>query len=245
MPDIKSGSGSNRNARSKIHTLTAVGVFIALAYIFIFLFRFKASFLSFDLKDTVMTVGAMFFGPVYGLAMTVIVALLEFITIGETGVYGLIMDIISSATFVCAASIIYRYRRTFRGSVLAMASAVMVMTVMMIGANFVITPYYMHMKTEEVVPLIFSLILPFNLIKAIFNASMTFILYKPVSIALKQAGFIKPSDTGMMTAVPSSVAGETVYKYKIKWVSVVIPIIIAAAAMAVFFMVLKGSLTFK
>ena len=42
-----------------------------------------------------MTVGAMLFGPVYGLAMSVIVGLIEFVTISSTGVYGLIMNVLA------------------------------------------------------------------------------------------------------------------------------------------------------
>ena len=45
-------------SNKKIRTLAAVGVFSALAYICCVLFHFKVSFLSFDLKDAVMTIGA-------------------------------------------------------------------------------------------------------------------------------------------------------------------------------------------
>ena len=44
---------------TKIRTLVAAGVFSALAYVCCVLFHFKAGFLSFDLKDAVMTVAAM------------------------------------------------------------------------------------------------------------------------------------------------------------------------------------------
>ena len=46
---------SNEKARA----LAAVGVFTALAYICCVLFHFKVSFLSFDLKDAVMAIGAI------------------------------------------------------------------------------------------------------------------------------------------------------------------------------------------
>ena len=84
----------------RIRTIVAVGVFCALAYAACVVFHFHASFLTFDLKDAVMTVGAMLFGPVYGLVMCLITALLEMLTISTTGLYGFVMNVLASVSFV-------------------------------------------------------------------------------------------------------------------------------------------------
>ncbi|MCD7776870.1 MAG: ECF transporter S component, partial [Firmicutes bacterium] len=171
----------SRTGDSKIRTMVAVAVFTALAYVCCVLFHFKLSFLSFDLKDAVMAVGAMFFGPAYGFAMVVLVAFLEMITISSTGVYGFIMNIISSTFFVCVCSIIYKYRRTMAGAVFGMICSVISMTAAMMIANIIITPHFMGTTTEAVIEMIPTILFPFNLTKAIFNASLSFIIYKPVS----------------------------------------------------------------
>ena len=44
---------------SNIRTITAIGLFSAIAFVLCLVFHFKAAFLTFDLKDSVMTVGAM------------------------------------------------------------------------------------------------------------------------------------------------------------------------------------------
>ena len=102
----------NKNRSKHIRTIVAVGVFSALAYVCCVLFHFKASFLTFDLKDAVMTVGAMFFGPVYGIAMSLVVATIEAVTISDTGPYGFIMNLISSSVFVGVGSLIYCNKRS-------------------------------------------------------------------------------------------------------------------------------------
>ena len=127
-----------------IKALSAVGLFCALAYVCCVLFHFKAGFLTFDLKDAVMTVGAMIFGPVYGVAMALIVAIIEGITISSTGVYGFIMNVLSSVTFVGIASVVYKLRRTMSGAVIGIAAASLSTVAVMMAANVLITPFYMN-----------------------------------------------------------------------------------------------------
>ena len=225
----KSTSSAGVFSSEKIRTLTAVGVFTALSYICCVLFHFKVSFLSFELKDAVMTIGAMFFGPVYGLAMSLIVSTIELITISSTGLYGYIMNILSSVVFVCLGSFIYTRRRSMSSALLGMILAVVAMTSVMIGANLLITPFYMNVTVADVKALILPLLLPFNLTKAIFNAALVFLLYKPVSTALKSSGFLKKEDNAVRV------------KYKPNPLTLAIPLVIAIAAMLFFFLYLQGS----
>ena len=105
----------------KIKKLTALAVFAALAYAVHFV-HVPVSFLNLDFKDVVMTVAGMYFGPISGLVVAILVPLLEFPT-SETGVYGLIMNLISSVTFVCVASVIYRFKRTLTGAIIGLSAA--------------------------------------------------------------------------------------------------------------------------
>lgn len=222
---------------TNIRNITAIGLFSAIAFILCLVFHFKAMFLTFDLKDSVMTVGAMLLGPIPGVIMSVIVSLLDFLLIPSstgTGIYGLLMDIISSASFVCIGSWIYSYKRTMKGAIIGMLSSIFGMTAIMLVANILITPYYMvGGSVAKVIALIPTLLLPFNLTKAVFNAALVFILYNPISKAMRLAGF---------SASGAESAGSPKTKnVKITVAVTAVGLIVGAAALLYFFLGLGGS----
>ncbi len=174
--------------KEKLIKASVTGVFCALSFILTIVLRFKVTFLSFDLKDTVLAVISLMYGPIYGVTSAGIVAVLEFLSVSDTGVYGLIMNFISSATFTLVAGLIYKYKRTFNGAILAVVFSVLSVTVVMCLANILITPYYMGVTGREVVALIPTLLLPFNLCKSLINAAATIIIYKPIRSILKNSG---------------------------------------------------------
>ncbi len=173
--------------KTNIKTISVVAMLCAAAYLCMFIFKFKVGFLTFDLKDSLLSVIAFLYGPLYGIASVCIVAFLEFITVSDTGVYGLIMNILSSAVFVGVGSMFYKYRRNLLGAIIGSISAVFVMTAVMLVANLLITPFYMGVPSGEVAKMIPTLLLPFNLIKGIVNAALTMIIYKPITTAIKRA----------------------------------------------------------
>ena len=175
----------------KLKRMTGVAMFAALAYLSMIILRIPdiGGFLTMDFKDVIITISAMFFGPLSAVFISVLVPLLEFMTISGTGVYGLIMNILSSLTFSLTASLIYKYKKTFWGAVIGLVSAIFAVTAVMMIANLVITPYYMKMPTSAVAALIPKLLLPFNLTKAIFNAAVTLVLYKPLTSAMRRTDF--------------------------------------------------------
>ncbi len=172
----------------KILRASVTGVFCALAFILTLVLRFKVAFLSFDLKDTVLAVISLMYGPLYGVTSAGIVAVLEFLSVSDTGVYGLIMNFISSATFTLVAGLIYKYKRSFNGAILSVVFSVLSVCIVMCLANILITPYYMGVTSREVVALIPTLLLPFNLCKSLINAAATIIIYKPIRNILKKSG---------------------------------------------------------
>ncbi len=175
----------------KIKRMTGVAMFTALAYLTVIILRIPdiGGFLTMDLKDVIITVSAMFFGPISAVFISIAVPFLEFLTISGTGVYGLIMNILSSLAFSLTASLIYKYKKTLGGAVIGLSAAVFVVTAVMMAANLLITPYYMNMPTSAVAELIPKLLLPFNLTKAIFNAALALILYKPLTSAMRRTDF--------------------------------------------------------
>ena len=106
---------------------------------------------------------------------------------GDTQVYGLIMNIISSGTFVVVCGSIYKYHRTLGGAVTGLSLSVLAVTCVMMFANMFITPYYMGVPRGEIIKMIPNLLLPFNLCKSSINAAVAMLLYKPMTSALRKA----------------------------------------------------------
>ena len=92
-----------------IKRLVATALFAALAYAVHYI-HIPVGFLNLDFKDVIIAICGMYFGPIYGLVLALVVPLLEFMTVSTTGVYGLIMNVISSTAFVGTASIIYHFK---------------------------------------------------------------------------------------------------------------------------------------
>ena len=230
----------------KIRTIAAVGVFAAFAFILTFFFRFRLAFLTFDLKDAVMTVAAMLFGPLYGLAIAILVPLLEMV-ISSTGLYGFVMNMLASVTFVCVGSFIYIRNRTMTGALLGMFSSVLTMVGVMTVANLLITPGYLELMAASMIPegmtarqfvgsLLPTMIMPFNTAKGFFNTSLVFLLYKPVSGAVKRAGF--DYVTGM-----NETGNKDGHRYNRRTGTIVTvcAVIAAVGTLLYFFLVLRGS----
>ena len=171
--------------------MVTVGVFCAFAYVLQFFFRINVPPipLVYDLKDAVMAIGAILIGPLWGVVMSLISAVME-ITISGQNFYGLLMDFVSSSTFVCIVAIIYRQKRTMSGALIALGTAALGMTVVMTIFNIVVTPLYFGMPLKAVFPML-PTIIPFNLTKGILNAELVLILYKPISTALKRAKLVQ------------------------------------------------------
>ena len=167
----------------------------AVAFLCTFVFRFKVSFLTFDFKDAIISVISLLYGPVWGIASAGAVALSETFLMGsDTGLYGMIMNFLSSGTFALTTGLVYKYNRTFKGAIISVAMSVISVTSVMMLANIFITPYYMGATAADVIKLIPSLLLPFNLAKSVVNSAAVLVIYKPVTVTFKRMGLIKRRD---------------------------------------------------
>ena len=171
--------------------LAIMGCFCAIAYICVFVFRIKVSFLTFDAKDAVIAVCALLYGPVAGVSVSAVTSILEFLTVSDTGVYGLIMNIISTTAFILPVSIIYKLRKNTTGAISGLIVSVFSVAAVMLCANLLITPYYMGVSIEDVKGILLPLILPFNATKAVLNGALTMIIYKPIVNALRSTGLVE------------------------------------------------------
>ena len=173
-----------------VKKMVGIAVFSALAFGVTFVFRIPVSFLTFDAKDAVIAVASFIYGPLSAVIISFLAALIEFITISDTGIYGALMNFFASCAFSFTASFIYKFRRTFSGAIIGIYSAVAVTTGVMMVMNIFITPLYMGVDRAAVISLLPKLLLPFNFAKALMNASIVMLIYKPVVTAMRRAGLI-------------------------------------------------------
>ena len=179
----------------KLRRLTVMAMFTALAFAAVAFVRIPVMlWLSYEPKDVLLTIGAFLLGPIEGIVMTVVVALLELVTISNTGLIGFVMNVFSSCLFVCTASIIYHRKRTLAGALIGLICGALLTTGGMILWNYLITPLYMANTTrEQVAGMLIPLFLPFNLLKSALNATLTMLLYKGVSSTLRAAKLLPPA----------------------------------------------------
>ena len=191
-----------KNIKIDTRTVVGVAVFSALAFVLSLVIRFPVMFLTFDVKDAIICTSAFIYGPIAAPIVSVLAALLELITVSSTGLYGFLMNFFSSAALSTVASLVYRKWRTLNGAIVSMVAAVIAMVAVMMGANLLITPYYMTGgSVAAVAELIPSVLLPFNLAKGLLNAAITLLIYKPIKIAMKRAGLLsKEKATGKTLA---------------------------------------------
>ncbi|MBQ8026721.1 MAG: ECF transporter S component [Clostridia bacterium] len=176
--------------------MATLSMLCAIAYVAVFLSRMLPPlvlFLQYDPKDIVITLGGFIFGPLSSLLISVVVSLVELVTVSDTGIIGLIMNVISTCTFACTAAIIYKKKRTLSGAVIGLVAGCLFTTAAMLLWNYAITPMYMHIPREEVKALLLPAFMPFNLIKGGLNAAFTLLLYKPLVSALRAAKLIDPA----------------------------------------------------
>jgi riboflavin transporter FmnP len=66
------------------------------------------------------------------------------------------------------------------GAVIGLVAGTIAMAAIMVPTNLIIQPAFYGTPVEVVKPLLLPFIVPFNLIKAGINCTVTFVLYKPL-----------------------------------------------------------------
>jgi riboflavin transporter FmnP len=188
-----------KNTYFNTKRITGAAIFAALAFVVTMLTRWIkiAGFLSLDFKDAIITIASFVYGPLTSVAITVVVAGIEFF-FSETGWYGLLMNIASSTTFALVASFIYSRKRNINSALIGLFSAVFATVAVMLALNVLITPLYFGMPRQAVVDMLPTVILPFNVAKTLMNSAIIMLLYKPIVMALRRAKLIK-GEVGRLT----------------------------------------------
>lgn len=176
--------------------ITTLAMLSAMAFVVMVFVRIPVVvFLKYEPKDVIITIGGFLFGPLASVIVSVVVSLVEMVTVSDTGFYGLVMNIIASVSFAAVAALIYQKKRSIGGAVLGLLAGIAVMVPIMLLWNYIVTPIYMGYPRDVVAGMLLPVFLPFNLLKGGLNAALTMLIYKPVVTALRKAGLVPQRDS--------------------------------------------------
>lgn len=170
-----------------------LGMLSAIAFVVVLFQIPVVLFLEYEAKDVIIAMGGFIYGPLSALFISIVVSLVELVTISSTGIIGCIMNILSTCSFACVASYIYKKKHNRTGAVVGLLAGVVTMTVVMLLWNYLITPLYMDVPRAQVAGMLFTVFMPFNLVKGGINMAITLLIYKPVVTALRKASLIEQS----------------------------------------------------
>lgn len=184
-------------SRWNTKTLVTLGMLAAVAILVMLVMRIPivgaAPYLKFDAKDVIILISGFIFGPLPAAGVSLVVSLIEMITVSESGGIGLVMNVLASCAFACPAAFLYRRKHSVSGAITGLIIGVLLMTGVMLLWNYFLTPLYTGLLRDAVAAMLLPVFLPFNLLKGGINAAVTMLLYKPVITALRKANLAPPT----------------------------------------------------
>lgn len=188
---------------SQVKKVTTLAMLSAIAYIVMAVGRIpitSIAFLKYDPKDIIIAIGGFIYGPFAALLMSVVTSFVEMVTVSDSGIIGMAMNIISTCAFACTAAAIYKRQRTLASAIMGLVIGCLAMTGAMLLWNFILTPLYMGITREKVVAMLAPIFLPFNLLKGGLNAAFTMLLYKPLVKILRRTNLV-PEQEGASSGI--------------------------------------------
>lgn len=175
---------------SQTMRLVKLAMLVAISIVLVYFVRFPifpaVAFLEYDPADISILIGTFAFGPAAGVLLTFLVSLIQGLTVSAgSGLYGILMHIIATGVLVLVAGSVYRKHKTRKMALVGLLLGMAAMSLMMMGANLIITPFFMGVPRNVVWGLM-PFIIGFNLIKAGINGAVTFLVYKRVAAFLRK-----------------------------------------------------------
>ena len=181
---------------SRVRYLVNLSMLSTIAYVVMVVGRIPVvSFLKYDPKDVIIVIGGLIYGPLSALLISVVVSLVEMITVSDTGWIGFVMNVLATCMFACTAAFVYKRSNSMMGAAAGLIGGSLLATAAMLLWNYLVTPIYMGIPRAAVAAMLLPVFLPFNLLKTGLNSALTMLIYKPVVNALRSAGLIPVSDS--------------------------------------------------
>lgn len=159
-------------------------------------------FLKYEPKDIVLAFSGILYGPFAGILTTVVVATLETLTRGTTGIIGWGLNILASVCFILPVSILYSRKKSIESAIVGLILGCLLMSSVLVLWNYILTPIFMGIPRKQVIPLLLSAVLPFNLVKSGINATLVLLTYKPLILALRKGHLLPERVLSAPTAQP-------------------------------------------
>lgn len=139
-----------------------------------------APFLKYDPSGPVALVAGLAFGPGTG----VVVAFLPWLAHVFIEPVGAFISMVTMVSVTFLTSCLYAMRKTRAQAAVALLIGGVAQIAIALLLNLWLTPLYTGVPFDAVVMMIVPFLLPFNVIKALANALITFFIYKPLSRAI-------------------------------------------------------------
>lgn len=193
--------------RRRTVTVAGTAIFAAISVLlyitkvppFVFPIFPLVNFLKINFSEIPALIAGFAYGPLSGF-LVLLVRFLVKLPMSSTAMVGEVADIIYSSSFVLTATIIYKYRRTFKGALLGLGIAFIAQILVSSLANyFVIYHLYNEMFFNGKMAMILSnkygaftpeqfilWVIPFNIIKNTIIGGLTLVVYKRISRFINQ-----------------------------------------------------------
>ena len=166
---------------------------------------FMPSFIKLDFSELPALLASFSLGPISGVAVCLIKNLIN-LPLTTTGGVGELANFLMGVTFVLPAGLIYRYRKTRLGALIASGSGALAMALCSLPLNYFVSypAYTKFLPIDAIVGMYQALLpsmdgllmclvtfnMPFTLLKGLLDVLLCFLIYKPLS-PLLQGKFIQ------------------------------------------------------
>lgn len=174
----------------KTKKLVLMGMLVALSVALVYFIHMPiipgVYFLEYDPADIPILIGTFLFGPLSGVVLTVLVSVIQGVTVSaQAGIIGIVMHIVATSSLVLVAGLFYRKGKKVSRAVIGLTLGSLTMTGVMVAMNLILTPIFMGQPMETVVAMLLPAIIPFNLLKAGINSALSFVLFKGLERVVK------------------------------------------------------------
>lgn len=157
------------------------------------------NFIALDFSDLPALLGAFAYGPLAGVLIELIKNVIH-LMVSKSGYVGELSNFILGAVFTLTAGLIYKYKKTKTGAILAGVVGALLMAAISYPSNlFVVYPFYYNFMPKEAVLGVYQALfkvnsiemailiynVPFTFIKGMISVVVCALIYKPLRPLLK------------------------------------------------------------
>ncbi|MCR4594092.1 MAG: Gx transporter family protein [Clostridiales bacterium] len=195
-------STKRRNRNVRIAVTAILSAVAAILQFIEFPIPVMPPFVKLDFSDLPALIGTFALGPQYGVLIELVKNLLH-LPFGTSAGVGELCNFMFGAVFTLTAGLIYKYKKTRAGAVIASVMGALLMAAVSLPLNYwIVYPAYVKIygmpmeaiigEYNKILPDTNSLIkalcifnLPFTFVKGLFDVIICFCIYKPLSPYLK------------------------------------------------------------